>query len=168
MNMENFLEIGIIVKPQGVRGEVKVKPFTDTAEDLLSFKRVFLKGVEYRVLSCRTAAGIAYLNLRGVPDRNAAELLRGVPVCVPREEMPETEEGTYYVADLIGAEVVTEKGEPLGMLSDIRQAATDIYTLRTGENEILFPAAKGVVVRVDLQKKIITVDKKRFYEVAVV
>ena len=166
--MENFLEIGIIVKPQGVRGELKVKPFTDTAEDFLAFKRVYLKGAEYRVLSCRTAAGIAYLGLRGVPDRNAAELLRGVPVCVPRDEMPETEEGTYYVADLLGAEILTESGELLGTLTDIRQAATDIYTLTAGDREILFPVADGVIVSVDVDNKKITVNKKRFYEVAVV
>ncbi|MDE6274407.1 MAG: ribosome maturation factor RimM [Clostridiales bacterium] len=166
--MENFLEIGIIVKPQGVRGELKVKPFTDAAEDFLGFKRVFLKGEEYRVLSCRTGAGIVYLGLRGVPDRNAAELLRGVSVCVPREEMPETEEGTYYVADLLEASIVTEEGEALGTLTDIRQAATDVYTLTAGDKEILFPVADGVIVSVDVEQKIITVNKKRFYEVAVV
>ena len=55
----------------------------------------------------------------------------------------------------------------MGVLSDIRQAATDIYTLKDGEKEILFPAVRGVITQIDVAQKRISVDKKRFYEVAV-
>lgn len=161
------LLVGEVLKPQGIRGEIKVKPFTDSAEDFKSFKRIFLDGVEYKILSVRAGAGEVYLGLRGVPDRNAAELLRGKKITVPRDEAPEPEEGRYYIADLLESEVFTEEGEKLGELVDIRQAATDIYTVKDGEKEILFPAVKGVIVQIDVEHKKITIDKKRFLEVAV-
>lgn len=161
------LIVGVVLKPQGIRGEVKIKPFTDSAETYFEFERVFLDGEPYKILKARTADGCVFLSLRGVPDRNAAELLRGKQVTVPREEAPELPEGSYYIADLLGSEIVTEDGELLGTLKDVTQAATDVYTLLTGEKEVLFPVADGVVTDVNVEAKRITVNKKRFFEVAV-
>ena len=138
-----------------------------SAEDFCAFKRVFLDGAEYKILSVRVGDGAVYLGLRGVPDRNAAELLRGKLLTLPREDAPALEEGRYYIADLLGAVVSDEAGEEIGILSDVRQAATDIYTVKSGEKEIMFPAVKGVIVKIDVEGKRITVDKKRFGEVAV-
>lgn len=165
--MEGQLLVGEILKPQGIRGEVKCKPFTDGAEDFRSFRKVLIDGEEYRILSVRTGDGAVYLGLRGVVDRNAAEALRGKKLYVLREDAPEPEEGSYYIVDLLGSEVFTQEGERLGELTDIRQASTDVYTLRSGEKEILFPAAAGVILTVDVEGKRIEVDKKRFFEVAV-
>ena len=87
--MTDTLTVGVVLKPQGIRGELKVKPYTDTAEDFAAFRRVFLDGEEYKVLSVRTGGGAVFLGLRGVADRNAAELLRGKEVVIPRSEAPE-------------------------------------------------------------------------------
>lgn len=165
--MTDTLTVGVVLKPQGIRGELKVKPYTDTAEDFAAFRRVFLDGEEYKVLSVRTGGGAVFLGLRGVADRNAAELLRGKEVVIPRSEAPEPEEGRYYVADLLGCDIVTEGGKVLGKLKDVRQASTDVYTLFDGSRDILFPVADGIVVAVDVENGTITVNEKRFYEVAV-
>lgn len=165
--MENMLTIGTILKPQGIRGEVKVKPFTDDAEDFRSIKRIFLDGEEVRVLSVRVGAGAVFLGLKGVPDRNIAERLRGKDILIPREDAPDPGEGRYYIADLLGSELFTEEGERLGVLKDIRQAATDIYTLEMDGKDILFPAVKGVITDIDIEERKITVNKTRFSEVAV-
>ncbi len=165
--MGKELIVGEVLKPQGIRGELKLKPLTDSAEEFLSFKRIFLDGEEFKILSARTGGGMVYLGLRGVPDRNAAELLRGRTATIPREEAPEPAEGRYYIADLLGSEIVTEEGEPIGELTAIRQAATDIYTVVAAGKEILFPAVKGVISKIDVGNKRIEVDRKRFYEVAV-
>ncbi len=165
--MEKQLLIGQITKPQGVRGEVKVKPYTDSAEDFIGLKRVFIDGTEYKILSVRCAPDAVFLNLRGVADRNAAELLRGKELVIPRDEAPELEEGVYYIADILGSEVVTEEGEFLGKLTDIKQASTDIYTIKKDGKEILFPVADGVVLSVDPENMRVIVDKKRYQEVAV-
>lgn len=165
--MTDTLTVGVVLKPQGIRGELKVKPYTDAAEDFAAFRRVFLDGEEYKVLSVRTGGGAVFLGLRGVADRNAAELLRGKEVVIPRSEAPEPEEGRYYVADLLGCDIVTEGGKVLGKLKDVRQASTDVYTLFDGSRDIFFPVADGVVVAVDVENGTITVNEKRFYEVAV-
>jgi len=166
--MQEMLVVGVIVKPQGIRGEVKVKPYTDSAEDFRRFKRVYLDGEARKVLSVRVGGdGMAYLGLSGVPDRNAAELLRNKEILLDREDAPEPKEGRYYIVDLLGSEVVTETGEVLGVLTDIRQAATDIYTLEQDGKEIMFPVVPGVVTDVNIREKRITVEKKRFEEVSV-
>lgn len=165
--MENHLTIGMIVKPQGIRGEVKVQPYTDSVACFEGLKRVFIDGEEVKILSIRLGADAVFLGLKGVPDRNAAELLRGKPVTLPREEAPDPGEGRYYIADLLGLELITEEGESLGILKEIRQAATDIYYLEKEGKEVCFPAVKGVITDIDLHKKRITVCKKRYDEVAV-
>lgn len=165
--MTDKLNVGEILKPQGIRGELKVKPFTDDAEVFRDFTRVFVEETPYKVLSVRTGGGLVFLGLKGVPDRNAAELLRGKQLYVAREDAPVPEEGRYYIADLLGCNLVTETGETLGRLTGVRQAATDIYTVEMDGKEVMFPAADGVITAVDVQSGTITVDKKRFFEVAV-
>jgi len=96
------LLIDKIVNPQGILGEVKVLPYTDGAEVFCGLRRVFIDGTEYKILNARVGDGIAYLALRGVPDRNAAELLRDRELTLPREEAPEPDEGSYYIADVLG------------------------------------------------------------------
>ena len=165
--MTDKLNVGEILKPQGIRGELKVKPFTDDAEVFRDFTRVFVEETPYKVLSVRTGGGLVFLGLKGVPDRNAAELLRGKQLYVAREDAPVPEEGRYYIADLLGCNLVTETGETLGRLTGVRQAATDIYTVEMDGKEVMFPAADGVITAVDVQSGTITVNKKRFFEVAV-
>ena len=165
--MTDKLNVGEVLKPQGIRGELKVKPFTDDAEVFRDFTRVFVEETPYKVLSVRTGGGLVFLGLKGVPDRNAAELLRGKQLYVAREDAPVPEEGRYYIADLLGCNLVIETGETLGRLTGVRQAATDIYTVEMDGKEVMFPAADGVITAVDVQSGTITVNKKRFFEVAV-
>lgn len=164
--MQNLI-IGTVLKPQGIRGEIKIKSFTDYPEDVKKFKTVIIGGVSYKVLSCRVDAEAVFLMLRGIADRDAAEGLRGKNVEASREDAPALEKGVFYIVDLIGCKLVTEEGVELGILTDITSAATDIYTVKMGEKDVMFPAVKGVVVNTDIENQIITVNKKAFYEVAV-
>lgn len=161
------LTVATIVKPQGIRGEVKVKVFLDDTEDLKQISKVYISGIEYAVLNVRGAGDIAYIALRGVADRNAAELLRGKDIEARREDCPPLPEGRYYIGDLIGCKVVTTSGEDIGEVISVTPARTDIYTLSTARGEVSFAAAEGVISDVDTIGKIITVDKKRFKEVSV-
>ena len=87
--MRENLIVGTILKPQGIRGELKVKPYTDSPEDFKEFKNLYLDGEKRRVLSVRVGDGMVFLGLPGVPDRNAAELLRGKNLELDRDEAPE-------------------------------------------------------------------------------
>ena len=162
------LIIAEVLKPQGIRGEIKVKTFTDTPENVKAFKTVYIDGNPYKILSFRVGNdGAAYLGLRGVPDRNAAELLRGKTIEGERDDGPLLEEGQYYIVDIIGLSCETEAGDTLGVVVDIHNFSSDIYTIEKAGKRILFPAVKGVIKRVDLENKKLIVDKAVFDEIAV-
>ena len=165
--MERLL-IGEVLKPQGIRGELKVKTFTDTPEDVKKFGTVYIDNVAYKILSFRVGPdGAAYLGLRGIPDRNAAELFRGKKLEGDREDAPELEEGRFYIVDVIGLSCETENGEFLGTVTDIVNLASDVYTIEKAGKKILFPVVKGVIKDIDLVNKKVVVDKAVFDEVAV-
>ena len=162
------LVIGEVLKPQGIRGELKVKTFTDAPEDVKAFGTVYIEDKPYKILSFRVGNdGAAYMGLRGIPDRNAAELFRGKKLEGDRDDAPELEEGQYYIVDIIGLSCETETGEVLGIVKDVKSLSSDIYTIEKAGKEILFPAVKGVVKKVDLESQKLIVDKKIFDEIAV-
>lgn len=166
--MSKRLIIGEVLKPQGIRGELKIKTFTDTPECVKEFKTVYIDDTPYKILSFRVGVdGAAYLGLRGVPDRNAAELLRAKKIEGAREDAPPLKEGQYYIVDILGLSCETEDGEVLGVVTDINKLASDIYTIEKAGKKILFPAVKNVIKTVDLTAKKIVVDKAVFDEIAV-
>ena len=165
--MENDrITVAIVLKPQGIRGEIKVKAMTDSADDLTAFKSILIDGVAYSVLSVRAQGEFAYLALKGIADRNSAELLRGKEIEVERTDLPELPDGRYYIGDLIGCAVVNERGDILGEVTEVTPAKTDIFTLAKDGKNIMFPAADGVILKVDEANKKITVNGKRFKEVS--
>ncbi len=162
------LIIGEVLKPQGIRGELKIKTFTDYPEDVKAFKTLYIDGAAYKILSYRVGTdGFAYVGLRGIPDRNAAELFRGKKIEGEREDAPALEEGQYYIVDIIGLSCETEEGEVLGVVKEVSRLSADVYTIEKAGKSILFPAVKGVVKKVDLTNKKLIVDKKIFDEIAV-
>lgn len=162
------LVVGEVLKPQGIRGELKIKTFTDFPEIVKDFKRVFIDEIEYKILSFRVGPdGFAYVNLRGIPDRNTAELFRGKLLKGDRADAPELEEGRYYIVDIIGLSCQTETGEELGVITDISNLSSDIYTIEKAGKKILFPAVKSVIKKVDIAGGKVVVDKKIFDEIAV-
>ena len=161
------LTVATVLKPQGIRGELKLKVLCDGAEELKDLKRVFIDGDEYAVYSVRGQGETAFVTLKGVFDRNAAELLRGKEIEALRGDLPPLPEDRFYIADLTGCKVVTSSGETVGEVVSVTPARTDIYYLKIPDGEISFAAAKGVIESVDILNKIITVDKKRFEEVSV-
>ena len=162
------LIIGEVLKPQGIRGELKIKTFTDFPQDVKAFKTVYIDDTPYKILSFRVGGdGAAYIGLRGIPDRNAAELFRGKLLEGERDDAPALEEGQYYIVDIIGLDCETEEGEFLGKVTHIANLSSDIYTIEKAGKSILFPAVKGVVKKVDLDNKKLIIDKKIFDEIAV-
>lgn len=162
------LTIAEVLKPQGIRGELKIKTFTDFPEDVKAFKTVYIDDKPYKILSYRVGTdGFAYIGLRGIPDRNTAELFRGKLLQGERDDAPPLEEGQYYIVDILGLSCETEGGEFLGTVVDVSLLSSDIYTIEKAGKKILFPAVKGVVKKVDFDNKKLIVDKKIFDEIAV-
>src|SRR5512132_3465824 len=94
--------LAAVAGAHGVKGEVRLKLFSDSAASLASHKKVYVGGVEHRLLSVREGGKTAVARLEGIADRSAAEALRGSLVEVDRSALPPLEEGEYYHADLIG------------------------------------------------------------------
>ena len=162
------LIIAEVLKPQGIRGELKIKTFTDFPEDVKAFKTVYIDDTPYKILSFRVGVdGAAYVGLRGIPDRNAAELFRGKKIEGDKDDAPLLEDGQYYIVDILGFACETEDGEVLGVLTEVTNLASDIYTIEKAGKKILFPAVKGVVKKVDIENGKLIVDKTVFNEIAV-
>ncbi len=168
--LAQWLRIGIITKPQGVKGELKVQPLTDDPARFLALNQVFLEtpgGYQpRRVLSARTdPAGAAYLRLEGVDSRNGAEPLRGLYLCVDRDHAVPLAEDTYFICDLVGCTVYDLNGVARGELVEVLQPpAQDVYVVR-GDREWLVPAVAAFVRSVDVQARRVVVDFSQLQEV---
>ena len=166
--MEDTFKIGLITKPHGIKGELRVTPLTDDPARFKRLKTVIVDGKYYGVCGATVASDAVYLSLSGVTDRNAAELFRGKFLLVERKDAVPTEEFSYFVSDIIGCAVVTEKGETLCKVIDVTNAKTDYFTAVTEKGEtVRFPFLRDLLVKVDITAKIITVKEKRFGEVCV-
>ena len=107
------------------------------------------------------------MSLRGIPDRNAAELFRGKTLEGDREDAPPLEEGRHYIVDILGLSCETEEGEVLGTVKHIANLSSDVYTIEKNGKDILFPSVNDVIVKVDIPGGKIVVNKKKFDEIAV-
>ncbi|MGN0805516.1 MAG: ribosome maturation factor RimM, partial [Candidatus Coproplasma sp.] len=120
-----------------------------------------------KILNVRPCGGeCAIVALGGVCDRNAAELLRGYNLEAKREDAPALPEGRFYIADVIGCRVVFEGGAEVGTVSSITPARTDIYEVEKADGtHLTFPAAEGVIEKIDVENGVIILNKKRLAEV---
>ena len=161
-----YLVIGKIVKPFGIKGEVKVFPITDSALRFKDLRYVFLQNGScfnrFDVNSARLANEFVLLKINGFDSRDTAEKLRGKYLYVDRKNAVELEESSYYYYDLLDCKVKTIEGIMLGSVYDIQNAGScDVYFVRAqnkDEKEVLIPAISQVVKNIDVINKEITVD----------
>ena len=167
-----YLETGKIVSTHGVRGEVKLRPCTCDIARFEGLENVYF-GRDGAYLPVRVAVNriqddAVFLNVEGVTDRDGAEKLRGTRVYVDRAHAVALDEDTTFLADLYGLRGVVSDGRDLGELKDVLQpGGNDVYVFRGPLGEVLVPALKSVVVKVDLEKGEMLLDGKRLDEVAV-
>lgn len=158
--------IGKILKPQGIRGEIKILPLTDEIERFKSVKYLIVKGQALPVLSLRIMDNYVYAKLDGIVDRNEAELLRDEYVSVKRVDAVKLDEGRYFIVDLLGCEIWSE-GVKLGILDDVLQnTRTDVYVVK-GDKNLMFPVVDGLIISTDVVARRIEVSKDRLKEVVV-
>lgn len=165
--MEEKITIGEVLRPQGIRGEIKIRVLLDDPEEIANYRNVLIGGKEYRTGAVRCDGMFAYLSLIGIGDRDSAEILRGKRIEIPRSEAPRLPEGRYYIVDIVGCGVYDEDDAYLGKITDVISAHTDIFVMEGEEGESMFPIAEDVLVSVDVRKKRIVVRGKRLKEVIV-
>lgn len=157
---KQFLEAGKIVTTHGIRGEVKVMPYTDTPELLCEFDRLFIgkNRDEINVTRARVFKNTVIMKLEGIDTPEDAEKLRNKLLYMHRDDL-ELDDDTYFIQDLIGLEVSdADSGKVYGKIADVMQTgANDVYVIKGDEREYLVPAIADVVVSTDIDVGTMTI-----------
>lgn len=156
---KEYLEAGKIVTTHGIRGEVKVMPYTDTSELLCEFDRLFIgkDKSEVYIERIRPAKNMVIAKIEGIDTPEAAEKYRNKVLYMHRDDL-ELDEDTYFIQDLIGMEVRdADSGEVYGKLADVMQTgANDVYVVK-GDREYLVPAIPDVIISTDIDSDVMTI-----------
>ncbi|OGS97946.1 MAG: ribosome maturation factor RimM [Gallionellales bacterium RIFCSPLOWO2_12_FULL_59_22] len=156
--------MGRIAAAHGIRGLVKIQPFTEHVDSLLDYPTWWI-GHEHGPwreveVDQREAHGKTLVaQLPDCPDRTAAEKLKGLLIAVPRSSLPQQGEGEYYWSDLIGLAVVNEAGVTLGTVANLLETgANEVLSVKGDSGEMLIPFVAQAIRRVDLKNSTIHVD----------
>lgn len=153
---KQYLEAGRIVNTHGVRGEMRIEPWADEAAFLTRFKYFYIDGEKVKVRSCRVHKTMCIVSLDGIEDINAAMEMKGKVVFIDRKDA-KLPKGTVFIQDILGARVVDEEGNDLGVLDQVLPApAASVYVVK-GEREILIPDVPAFILDKDADKGVITV-----------
>lgn len=171
--LAKYLLVGVVVKPQGTRGEVKIKPYTDDPERFLALVTVYqeLAGghVALSIRNISVRDGMVYALLGDASTRDEAEAQRGMMLYVSRADAVTLPEDSHFITDLVGCMVEDRAGRPLGKLIEVLQpGSADVYVIKTATGRMMLPALKRVVLEVKVDQKRIVLDERVLLEVAVI
>jgi 16S rRNA processing protein RimM len=156
---KEYLEAGKIVTTHGIRGEVKIMPYTDTPELLCEFDRLFMgkDKAEIYIDRARVAKNMVIAKIEGIDTVEAAEKYRNKVLFMHRDDL-ELDEDTYFIQDLIDMEVKdVDSGFVYGKITDVLQnGANDVYVIK-GDREYLVPAIPDVVISTDIDSNIMLI-----------
>lgn len=162
--MEQMFTIGKIVNTHGVKGEMRVLPSTDDITRFEKLKQVTVINREekvYEITGVRYHKNFVLLKFKGIDTLNDAELLKNSLIKIDRKDSLPLNEDEYYISDLYGMKVVTEEGRDLGEIKDILYtgSSNDVYIVfnKETQKEILIPAIKQCIKRVDVSNNLMTV-----------
>ena len=171
--MQDYLMIGVVLKPQGIRGESKIKPYAADVSLFEEWKTLYVKENDaFSPVPCtlsRIHDGFVYAVLAGCKTADEAEKLRGKELYIDRAHAAKPESGAVYIADLIGCTAVDETGRTVGVLTDVLQyGSVDTWVFRTESGTLMAPALLAVFPEVDLESRRISVVSEKLREVAVI
>jgi 16S rRNA processing protein RimM len=177
------VEVGRVLGAWGIKGGIKVKPFAADPQALFSSKRWFIQPPEWpkppgvkpampwpellRVVTAREQGDVIVATVQEVPDRDAAEALKGARVFIPRSSFPTPDNDEFYWVDLIGLDVFNRRGEPLGLVVGLLETGPhcvlQVQAAAAEAAEMLIPFVSAYVVQVDLPARRILVDWEADY-----
>lgn len=162
--MQEYFEIGQIVNTFGLKGVVKANLFTDDIRKIEDFNKVLIeknkKLEEYEIEEVKYNKNQVLIKFKGIDDIDKAEQLRNCWIKIHRDNEKELPDDTYYIVDLIGLEVISDKGEKLGTLKEVFPIPSgnhDVYVVETGEKDLLLPAIGEIIKQVDISNNRIIV-----------
>lgn len=154
--MEQLLQVGVISSTHGVRGEVKVFPTTDDPQRFKSLKNVILdtgkEQIPLEIQGVKFFKQFVILKFKGIDNINDIERYKRSSLFVTREDAVELEEDEYYIADLIGMDVITDEGEEGKLVDVIETGANEVYVVEFDKyGEVLIPAIHDCILEVDIE-----------------
>jgi 16S rRNA processing protein RimM len=160
MKLPSRVCLGVIVGAKGLRGEVRIKSFTEDPADIAAYGPVTIDdGRTFIIKVTGTAQGVITARIKGVDDRNAAEALKGRTLSVDRKALPDTQDGSYYHADLVGLAAALASGEALGKVTAVYNfGAGDMFevTMANGRSELV-PFTDAAIAGVDMANRKLTI-----------
>jgi len=163
-----YLVLGEILRPHGIRGELKMRVFTDYPERLIKDVKTIYLGSDpknpdadaYRITAARFHKEYLLLRLKEIPTRNDAELLRGKLVMIDIDNAVPLADGEYYMHELIGLQVQTSAGDILGIIKDVLETgANDVYIVKSRQyGDLLLPAHDETIANIDFDAEMVTMD----------
>ncbi|MCR5452110.1 MAG: ribosome maturation factor RimM [Lachnospiraceae bacterium] len=154
--MEDFLQVGVILRPHGLKGAVKVYPTTDDVKRFSDLKEAVIEtkkgNIPVKIRSVQYFKDQVILSFDKFLTIEEVEPLKKCPVLVSRKDAVPLGEDEFYIADLIGLSVITDEGEKLGSLKDVMvTGANDVYVVGDEASEILIPAIHECILDVDIE-----------------
>jgi 16S rRNA processing protein RimM len=160
----DLVAAGRIIKPVGIRGEVKILPFAENAERFASLKSVWI-GLDEKtaeqidILAVRIDPKFVIVSFDNIKTADEADRLRNSFLFIPKEEEVKPSSGSYFVDDIIGCEIFDENKVKVGIVKDVLSLpANDLWVVKDNEKEILIPAVKAVVRQIDVKNKCIIIN----------
>lgn len=164
---EDLVVVGRVRRPTGIKGAVLVEVYSGIPDRFVVGDVVIANGIEYEVVDTGKSGDSAKLTFDGIDSIEKADSLRDAELSVPAETLPENPPGVYYHYEIIGIRVVTVDGQELGTLNEILETGSnDVFIVRperaTNDKkkspEILIPVLEGVIVKVDKEADVMTLD----------
>lgn len=161
--MQEYFEIGQIVNTFGVKGWLKVNPFTDDMTRFEKLKTVYVvknkNMTEIEIEEVKYHKNMVLLKFKGIEDMNMAEKLKSCFLKIHRKDAIELPKDTYFIVDIIGSDVITDDGKNLGKVDDIYSTGSkDIYVVKDElGKQILLPSIPEVILDIDVEKQVVTV-----------
>ncbi|MGE5629728.1 MAG: ribosome maturation factor RimM [Caulobacteraceae bacterium] len=161
--MLEYLTVGQIINIHGFRGEVKVYPLTDNINRFRKLKEVYVEDGEqlllHQVEGVKFLSNTVVMKLKGIDTEEAANKLRNRYIKVDRKAAVKLPKDSFFICDLIGAEVFDEKGALLGKIKDVLQTGSnDVFVVQGEEKDILIPALKDIFRDINIEDKKIIVE----------
>lgn len=156
--MEDFFRVGVIANTHGIRGEVKIFPTTDDVKRFDYLKEAYIDAgkekIKVEVSNVRYFKNLVIMKFKGIDNINDIERYKGKDLLVTRENALPLEEGEYYLADIIGANVYTEDGNLFGSLEDVIETGANlVYSVQHEGKEVLLPVIDDCVKEVNVEEK---------------
>lgn len=158
----DWMLIGRIGGPFGVRGEMHVDPYTDFPERFATLRQIYL-GPDHRAIQVeesRPHKRQFLLKLTGIETPEQVRALGHPEIFIPRSDLPPLPEGHFYLEEVVGMEVRTSEGETVGTIAEVlRTGSNEVFVVRNKGREILIPVIKGAIEKLDLQGRTVTVER---------